>query len=493
MTALEQETVDALVDSVFEVDLDLLEPHPGNRRAVGDIAGLTASVKELGVLEPMGLVPRTDQPGRFWVWSGQRRLAAARAAKRKSAPGYLRKASREDLLRIGAVNLQRENLTDAEEAEHYQQLEAEGFDVAVIARATGQDKARVVAGLKVARSEAAKAAFEKAPQLTIDHALVIDEFAGDPAAVKRLTNAVVNDPDQFDHIAAKVRQDAELQRTVDAKRAELTKGGVKIHDGGVGYNPSQPNCSLYYIGDKGGKRFTEETHRKCPGHAAKVTDRGDVEYVCLDPAGNDHRRVGGGVLAGQNPTAGDAKATATAAAEAEKQRAEQEARVKRQAEWEAATTVRKDFLRKLLSRRTGVKGLLRATATLMAEELYIGDFYGEEAEEFGLDKFDELIKNATDVQLPTVLFVAAGYVLENEALHNINQLITGSWQRGRDMATTYLQALEAAGYNLSPVEQLLVPKPRKKAATKKATPKKTPAKKTAPAKKAAAPRKAPAK
>lgn len=85
------------------------------------LASLTASVRELGVLQPL-LVRPLDE-GRYELVAGERRLRAAKRAGLPTVPVVVRAVDDTSSLEHALVeNLHRENLNPLEEAAAYQQL-----------------------------------------------------------------------------------------------------------------------------------------------------------------------------------------------------------------------------------------------------------------------------------------------------------------------------------------------------------------------------------
>jgi ParB family chromosome partitioning protein len=99
------------------------------RRAFDEesIDGLSASIAERGVLQPLIVTPRPD--GGYELVSGERRWRAARRAGLEEVPVIVRDVDERELLEIALIeNLQREDLDPIEEASGYRQLIDE-FDV----------------------------------------------------------------------------------------------------------------------------------------------------------------------------------------------------------------------------------------------------------------------------------------------------------------------------------------------------------------------------
>lgn len=115
---------------VEEVPINQIEPNPFQPRNSFDeesLAGLTASIRELGVLQPI-LVRRLGND-RFTLIAGERRWRAAKRAGLQFIPVIVRQVDDELTLQHALVeNLHRDDLNPLEEAAAYQQL-IEDFDL----------------------------------------------------------------------------------------------------------------------------------------------------------------------------------------------------------------------------------------------------------------------------------------------------------------------------------------------------------------------------
>lgn len=98
------------------ISVDDIEPNPHQpRQTLGDLAELTASIREKGVLEPL-LVRRIG--GRFQIIAGERRYRAAVEAGLAELPCVVRESSDAETMEIALIeNLQRKDLTPFEEAD----------------------------------------------------------------------------------------------------------------------------------------------------------------------------------------------------------------------------------------------------------------------------------------------------------------------------------------------------------------------------------------
>jgi ParB family chromosome partitioning protein len=83
---------------------------------------LAASIRENGILQPLIVTP-ADEPGKYILIAGERRLIAAAQAGLKTVPTIIREASEQQRLELALIeNVQRADLTPLEAAEAYRQL-----------------------------------------------------------------------------------------------------------------------------------------------------------------------------------------------------------------------------------------------------------------------------------------------------------------------------------------------------------------------------------
>ena len=135
-----------------EVPVGSISPNPHQPRAYFDeeaLASLTASVAELGVLQPILVREVGDE--RFELIAGERRWRAAKRAGLPSIPVVVR--SVDDVLSLEQAlveNLHREDLNPLEEAAAYQQL-MEDFDLTQeqVAQKVGKSRSSVANTLRL--------------------------------------------------------------------------------------------------------------------------------------------------------------------------------------------------------------------------------------------------------------------------------------------------------------------------------------------------------
>jgi ParB family transcriptional regulator, chromosome partitioning protein len=131
---------------VREVPISQIEPNPYQPRNHFDeesLAGLTASIRELGVLQP--ILVREIGPDRFALIAGERRWRASKRAGLQFMPIIVRDVSDELTLQHALVeNLHRDDLNPLEEAAAYQQL-IEDFNMTqeAVAHRVGKSRSAV--------------------------------------------------------------------------------------------------------------------------------------------------------------------------------------------------------------------------------------------------------------------------------------------------------------------------------------------------------------
>lgn len=128
-------------------------PNPRQPRSKIDpqeLAELSASIKEHGVLQPL-LVSYDNLSGNYTLIAGERRLLAARQAGLETVPAIVREVNEQQRLELALIeNLQRADLTPLEAAEAYRQLVEEySLSHENIADRVGKSRAAVTNTLRL--------------------------------------------------------------------------------------------------------------------------------------------------------------------------------------------------------------------------------------------------------------------------------------------------------------------------------------------------------
>lgn len=135
-----------------ELQVSQIDPNANQPRSFFDeeaLASLTASIRELGVLQPV--LVRPSGPERFELVAGERRWRAAKRAGLQSIPALIRPVEDAASIEHALVeNLHREDLNPLEEAAAYQQLiEDFGITHDDLARRTGRSRSAVTNTLRL--------------------------------------------------------------------------------------------------------------------------------------------------------------------------------------------------------------------------------------------------------------------------------------------------------------------------------------------------------
>lgn len=218
-----------------DIPIAKITPHPKNvRRDVIVDDELVDSIKEQGILQPIGVVPAGTK---YLLIAGHRRLAASKKAGLKQIPAIVHEHLDTEAAQIEAMlveNGRRVDLTATEEAEGYEQLELLGIKPADIALKTGRTKATVASRLKLAKlGEKAKNAIHTG-QLTLEDGERIGKLPAD--VQEKLAEHIGSN--NFRWKLEDAVRDIEKQARFDKARAEYeSRGLTKIEkpEGGWDY------------------------------------------------------------------------------------------------------------------------------------------------------------------------------------------------------------------------------------------------------------------
>lgn len=148
--------LDALIDTgevqtqgssnLNEIAIDRIEPNPNQPRREFDeeaLQELAASIREIGIIQPVTLRQTTD--GRYQIIAGERRWRASQIAGLTSMPAYIRTVEDENVMEMALVeNIQREDLNAIEIALAYEHLsETTGMTQEKISERVGKSRTAV--------------------------------------------------------------------------------------------------------------------------------------------------------------------------------------------------------------------------------------------------------------------------------------------------------------------------------------------------------------
>ncbi|MCQ2369162.1 MAG: ParB/RepB/Spo0J family partition protein [Paludibacteraceae bacterium] len=178
---------------ISEVSLSDIEANPNQPRKNFDeeaLSELAASIKELGVVQPVTL--REIAKGKYQIISGERRCRASKMAGLTTIPAYIKTVNDETLMEMALVeNIQREDLNAIEIALSYQRLiDDYKFTQEKLGERVGKKRATVTNYLRLLKLPAEIQLGLKAGKIDMGHARALVSI-DDPATMIKLYEATV--------------------------------------------------------------------------------------------------------------------------------------------------------------------------------------------------------------------------------------------------------------------------------------------------------------
>jgi len=410
-------------------------------------ADFVASIKEHGVMEPV-IAHRKDD-GTVHVLMGQRRTRAAVEAGRPLIPVMIIESPEEAERIVTQVveNIQRAELTEADEADAYHQLSLIGVSAAAIAKKTGRPRTAVESALKAKSSDAGAAALGKG--WSIEEALVMAEFEGNEEASRELESVIMDEPDQLLHVAQLLRDKLESAAALAASKEELEAQGKTIVED-AGYYAEAEN--LYVTSAK-----------RADGEPATEEDANAV-LISTDYAGHHttHAVIANWKDLGFTPRYGryDGGHTAQKGPMTDEQKAERKTLIANNKAMESSTKVRREWVKNLLSRKQAPKGwqyfIVHAithhpeTASGYDGKVAAG-MVGAKVEESNAWAWnplrDHVAKSTARPEFSLIALVCAGYE---------KTIAKDSWRSPSQAHRDYLNQLVTWGYTVSETEKIIL-------------------------------------
>jgi ParB family chromosome partitioning protein len=467
-----------MVTTAPQMSLQWLDPRSllleGNIRGEADLdEAFVASIRERGVMQPIVAI-QTEQG--VQVRFGQRRTLGAIKAERDLVPVVVVDAQDSDeaarIIDQWHENEQRRGLSVADKIGAAEQLAAFGIPAEQIGKELGASTAEITHALAAAKSELARKAAPRY-ELTLEQSAAVAEFDQDPEAVKLLVLAARQGPVRFEHELERLRTVRAVMALKADAEAKLAKAKVRLitHEHGRTAKVARLSelASVAPSGKTCPPAITVAQHKKCPGHAAYLIVRdwsGTVEtvYACTDWQEHGHH---------QRYVWNPGKTTKTV--DPETAREQRLTVIANNKAWDTATGVRRRWLKTFLARKSPDKG----SAAFLAGELMLGGFEIRRAMKRGSAMLSELL-GYKDREALKAAAAAAANVPDARAqvlclavvLAAIEESLSReTWRNPSSAAVRYLAFLTQHGYQLSDVEQLVLPKPKasRKTSTKAAT------------------------
>lgn len=163
-TEVQHLRIDAIVPNRYQ---------PRRTFAPGELAELTASIKESGILQPVMVRRKGD--GIFELISGERRWRASKEAGLETIQAVIRNCSDQESLLLALVeNIQREDLNPMETARAYSRMMNEfGLTQDGIAQKVGRDRSSVANSVRLTNLHSEVQELVELGKLSAGHAKVI--------------------------------------------------------------------------------------------------------------------------------------------------------------------------------------------------------------------------------------------------------------------------------------------------------------------------------
>jgi ParB family chromosome partitioning protein len=180
-----------------KVPIEFLKPNPRNpRRAFpeAELAELTDSIRQHGVIQPIVVRPVKGAQDRYEIIAGERRWRASQAAGLHEVPIVPVDVSDSDALELAIIeNVQREDLNPIEEAQGYHALANEFKRSAEdIARIVGKSRSHVANTMRLTKLPAEVQAYISLGKLSAGHARALIGVPDPEALARRIVEEGLN-------------------------------------------------------------------------------------------------------------------------------------------------------------------------------------------------------------------------------------------------------------------------------------------------------------
>lgn len=199
------------MNGYVELALETIRPRPRNPRKSCDqkkLQELADSIKQKGVIEPI-IVRIVKGKAGYEIVAGDRRFKASKLAGLTGIPAIIRELTDDEAYDFMLVeNLQREDLTEREEAESFKAyLGRHGEDgIPNLAEKTGISPAYIRSRVRVLELPANVLKAWDSGKLVYGHLQQLLRIAGDPQALKEITNRLMRSANYGDAELATVHQ-----------------------------------------------------------------------------------------------------------------------------------------------------------------------------------------------------------------------------------------------------------------------------------------------
>lgn len=179
--------------AINEIDLAKITPNPDQPRRFFDdeaLQELAASIKELGIIQPLSL--RKTGPDTYQIIAGERRFRAASLAGLRTVPAYIRTANDVELTEMALIeNIQREDLNAIEIALTFRKLiDQYNLTQERLSERIGKNRATIANFLRLLRLPADVQIGLRDRRVTMGHARALLTLS-DPTLQLKLFNEII--------------------------------------------------------------------------------------------------------------------------------------------------------------------------------------------------------------------------------------------------------------------------------------------------------------
>src|SRR6266567_397851 len=260
---------------------------PNVRTALGDLKELAASIKALGVIEPLIVEPNGKG---YRVIAGHRRLAAAKVAGLRQVPAIVRTVEDAERIELQLIeNLQRADLSPTEEASAFERLITEhGYTHRKLGERIGRSQGHISKRLSLLTLPATEQAAVDSGRISIEGGLELTKLAGEPA---RVAAVLKHDPREIPRQVERQLAAIETGARVAALHEQIAKEGLRtiaLVPDRYGGRPVLPKGAMPLGNDWRELHIDPGKHSKLDCHAVYVEmsawGKPKIRAVCTDAA-----------------------------------------------------------------------------------------------------------------------------------------------------------------------------------------------------------------
>jgi ParB family chromosome partitioning protein len=234
--------------------IESLKPNPEQPRKLfnnDDLAELSASIRDKGVLQPILVRSQPGQDGVWQIIAGERRWRAAQLARLTEVPVVVREMDDVEVFEVAIIeNVQRADLNPLEEADAYRMLmERFGRTQDAVAGVVGKSRSHVANTLRLLQLPEEVLWFVRHDKMSAGHARALIT-APNPAA---LAQQIVDEGLNVRQAEALARRAAEGPKPVKARTASSASGEGAADVAALEQDLADALGLKVLLADKGGK------------------------------------------------------------------------------------------------------------------------------------------------------------------------------------------------------------------------------------------------